>query len=422
MSSTHTFANCTVSLHKRGADRHIKISYPQRFGRYSEIETPKAIYQFNLNGEIRFLRYKDERWVDPQEWLKRTLGNDWVYYSTGGYTGVFAAIGEYYLPNFQYPTNALIGGKPFTHPHIRQAINTWHEDLVEIRREIDNAPADVQEFLDRAVANSPAVLAARARRLFAMSGGRVSVLPPDARHCDYDILPLTLATGCLYKCRFCKVKNTTPFNEKKPAEIDEQLRSLREFYGDDLTNYNSVFLGEHDALLCDKGLLLHGITSAIDRLGLASSCIRGVKFFLFGSVDSFLGADEALFAELSRLPADFYINLGLESADQQTLDLLGKPVVAERVEEAFRKMQLVNDTYINIEVTANFLMDEELPPNHYRQLHHLLGESVPRKKPKGSVYLSPLKFDSPSRELTFAFNRLKLQSRLPTFLYIIQRL
>lgn len=422
MSTTQTFADCTVSLGKQGSDSYIKISFPQRFGRYSEIESARAIYQFNLNGEIRFLRHKGKKWTDPQEWLKRTPGNDWVYYSTGGYTGVFEAIGEYYLPNFQYPTNALIGGNPFAQPQVREAINTWHEDLVEICSNVDNPAPEIKDFLDLVVANSPAVLAERARRLFTLTGGRVSVLPPDARHCDYDILPLTVATGCLYKCRFCKVKNNTPFREKDTSDIDWQLRSLREFYGADLSNYNSVFLGEHDGLLCRKDMLIHTVTSAIENLHLGSSFMQGIQFFLFGSVDSFLGTEEELFKELSRIPADFYINLGLESVDQQTLDMLGKPVTAARVEEAFTRMQLINDSYMNIEITANFLMDEDLPENHYRRLYHLLGESIPRKKPKGSIYFSPLKFDSPSRELARGFHSLKLQSRLPTFLYIIQRL
>lgn len=422
MSTNHKFTNFTVSLRKKGSDRYIKISYPQRFGCYSEIETSKAIYQFNLNGEIRFIRYKGERWPNPQEWLKRTLGNDWVYYSTGGYTGVFEAIGEYYLPNLQYPTNSLIGGKPFAHSRVRQAINTWHEDVVEIRREIPDAPAETMEFLDQVVANSPAVLAEKARRLFTISGGRVSVLPPDARHCDYDILPLNVASGCLYKCRFCKVKNSIPFREKEPADIDDQLQSLKDLCGENLVNYNSVFLGEHDALLCSSKLLTFAVTSAYERLALGSSFMRGAQFFLFGSVDSLLNVEDALFEELRRLPADFYVNIGLESADQQTLDILGKPIRAEQVEEAFGKMQMINDRYPNIEITANFLMDKKLPTDHYRQLHRLLGESIHRKKPKGCIYLSPLKFDSPSRELVFEFNRLKLQSRLPTFLYIIQRL
>jgi hypothetical protein len=422
MSTTHHLQGSNITLEKKGADSYIKISYPQRYGRYSEIETADAIYQFNLNGEIRFIRAKGERWPDPQEWLKRSVGNDWVYYSTGGYTGVYEAIGEYYLPNLQYPTNSLIGGKPFANPQVRKVINTWYENILEIRSQLYDSSTDIKVYLDKLVVNSPAILAEKARRLFSISGGRVTVLPPDARHCDYDIIPLTISTGCLYKCRFCKVKNSRPFSEKEHREIDFQLESLKELYGEDLKNYNSVFLGEHDALCSSSELLLYGISEAYDVLHLDSTNMRGTNFFLFGSADSLLDAEESLFNELRLLPANFYINIGLESADQETLDMLGKPLKTAKVELAFRRMLEINDRFPNIEVSANFLMDESLPSGHYPELLRLIRDSLDRKKPKGCVYLSPLKFGKPSRELVFDFNRLKLQSRLPTFLYIIQRL
>ncbi len=422
MSKTFRIDGNILTLEKKGADSYIKISYPQRFGRYSEIETADAIYQFNLNGEIRFIRGKGEKWPDPQEWLKRSIGNDWIYYSTGGYTGVFEAIGEYYLPNLQYPTNSLIGGKPFANPLVRKVINSWYENLVDIRSELCDSAVEIRDYLDKLLVSSPAVLAEKARRLFSVSGGRVTVLPPDARHCDYDIIPLTIADGCLYKCRFCKVKNSRPFSEKKHKEIDFQLESLQELYGADLKNYNSVFLGEHDALCSSSELLLYSIGKAYDVLKLGSANMRGANYFLFGSGDSLLEADESLFNELRRLPANFYINIGLESADQQTLDMLGKPLTSAKVEMAFMRMLEINERFPNIEVSANFLMDETLPSGHYPELLRLIRDSLARKRPKGCIYLSPLKFDNPSRELVFDFNRLKLQSRLPTFLYIIQRL
>ncbi|MFN2354695.1 MAG: radical SAM domain-containing protein [Desulfopila sp.] len=412
----------SITLDKKGADSYIKVSYPQRFGIYSELETPDAVYQFNLSGEIRFLKSKHPQWPDPQEWLKRTIGNDWIYYSTGGYAGVYEAIGEYYLPNLQYPTNSLIGGKPFGNSAVRQSINNWHEDIVRLRRDLGTLPRQLESFFDTILAADPAVLAEKARRLFAISGGRVTVLPPDARHVDYDIIPLTIASGCLYKCRFCKVKNTHRFKEKDPASIEYQLDALRQLYGDDLKNYNSIFVGEHDALCSSSRLLLMGVERGYEKLGFDASHMRGANFFLFGSVDSLLGADTCLFDRLAGIKGNFYINIGFESADQETLDMLGKPVTAAHVVTAFQRMQEINDTYGNIEVSGNFLMDQTLPGGHYPRLVELVRESLPRKKPKGCIYLSPLKFDRPSRELVFDFHRLKLQSRLPTLLYIIQRL
>ena len=422
MSKIHNKNGWKITLDKIGADQYTKMSYPLRYGKYFEIEDSESIFQFNLNGEIIFAKGKGPEWPNPQEWLKRNVGNDWIYYSTGGYTGVYEAIGEFYLPNLQYPTNSLMGGKPFETKCVSEIVNGWYDRLLEKVDDLSTRPEDVSYFIKKAVSNTPQRLKDKAERLFQTSGGRVTVLPPDSRHVDYDIIPLTISSGCLYKCRFCKVKSTKPFQEKEKKEIDAQLKSLKEIYGEDLRNYNSVFLGEHDALSGSPELILYSIERAYEELGLASSYMCGSNFFFFGSVDSLLEAPEKLFSELSRLPSAFYINIGLESADQETLDLLGKPITATMVSEAFIQIQEINTRYHNIEITANFLMEESLPENHYPSFIKLVRDSISRKKPKGCVYLSSLKFGSPSRELMFEFSRLKLLSRLPTFLYIIQRL
>lgn len=422
MSLSYSRNSVTINLGKKGLDRYTKTSYPQRYGRYSEIEAEEVIYQFNLNGEICFAKSKHVDWPDRQEWVKRSIGNDWIYYSTGGYTGVFEAIGEFYLPNLQYPTNSLIGGRPFELPAVQRIINGWYDDVVKIAGSVNDASPEILAFLDSVLKQTPQKLKEKAEHLFTISEGRVSVLPPDSRHVDYNIIPLNIASGCLYKCRFCRVKSAKVFREKQYLEIDTQLDRLSRLYNEDLCNYNSVFLGEHDALCASKKLILYSVEQSFAKLGFPTSAMRGANFFLFGSVDSFLNCEDSLFNELQRCPGEFYINVGLESADQETLDFLGKPVTSGKVKEAFAKMQHINDSYLNVEVTANFLIDETLPNNHYPSFLRLVRDSLNRKKPKGCIYLSPLKFDTPSRELVFDFRRVKLQSRLPTFLYIIQRL
>ncbi len=112
-----------------------------------------------------------------------------------------------------------------------------------------------------------------------------------------------------------------------------------------------------------------------------------------------MNAPGQLFTDLSRLPCTVYINIGLESADQETLDLLGKPITTSMVECAFARIQDINGSFLR-----------------------LVRDSFSRPKPKGCIYLPVLKFNSLSRELVFEFNGLKLLSRLPTYLYIIQRL
>ena len=414
--------NSRFTLTQRGAGHYAKVSYPQQYGIYSEIETAAAVMRFNLRGEIVYLRGKGHDWPHPQEWLKRTLGNDWIYYSTGGYNGVVEAIGEYYLPITPYPTNSLLGGRPFELPAVGRLIASWPGLLAEAAAELSpGLPDHAREFLARMLANDPQALQARAAELFAINGGRVTVLPPDARHVDYDVVPVHVSEGCLYKCRFCRVKSERPYRRRPWEEVEIQIQRLRDWSGGDVVNFNSLFLGEHDALAAGAEAIVPAIDRARAVLGLADSAIAGGNVFLFGSVDSLLAAPASLFEALNRSSCQVYINVGLESVDQESLDRLGKPLAAARVLQAFHRIQEINGSFTAVEVTANFIMDD-LAPGHLPSLVRLLGETLPKTRSKGCIYLSPLAVGSPSRSKVMDFYRLKNLSRLPTFLYIIQRL
>lgn len=414
--------SCRVQLNKRGEKNYTKASYPVRTGIYSELNGDEFIYHFNLNNEIVRIIGKTADWPHPHEWLKRTAGNEWIYYSTGGYTGVYETTGEYYLPNLPYSTNNALGGTPLENDHIRSAINNWYPILNELQTTLCSPPEDVARFFESAAVKSPDYLSRKADSLRRCCGGRVTVLPPDTRHVDYDVIPVYLSKGCLYKCRFCKVKNNKPFSINSESNILSQLSTLQELYSDDLLNYNSVFIGEHDGLNGGPDRLLFTIRQVIENLRLSDSWCGGSNIFLFGSVFSLLNSPGSLFNELAEVPSNIYINVGLESADQETLDALGKPLTSQMITEAFDLIQDINDRYPTIEVTSNFVTDDSLNDNHYRTLIALIRDRIPKQKSKGCVYLSSLQFNSPSRAQLFQFYRLKVQSRLPLFLYTIQKL
>lgn len=424
MKTQPTFASdrVRITLANQGASTYTKMSYPVFSGVFTEVETKDLLLHFNLNNEILRVRGKGGEWPHPHEWLKRNMGNDWIYYSTGGYTGVFEATGEYYLPNLPYTSNGMLGGSPFEDQCVQEVLQAWPDCLGNLLVKEHNLPRNVIAFLEGALANTNGRLQHKADRLFALCGGRSTVLPPDARHVDYNVIPLTVATGCLYKCRFCEVKNKRPFAAKSTAQIDSQLDGLKEIYGEDLSNYNALFLGEHDALNAGPELLLHALESAERKLNISRSFIDGCSAYLFGSVSSLMSAPDSFFKNLEQLPFQVYINIGLESYDQATLDLLGKPITTTQVGETFNRIQHINDQFTKTEISANFVLDEELPDSHLPAFLELVRESLPRVKSKGCVYLSPLKFGQPSRSRTFGFNRLKVLSRVPTYLYIIQRL
>ncbi|MFO7884762.1 MAG: radical SAM protein [Desulfobacteraceae bacterium] len=422
MQETFNHKNLKISLNINGANKYTKISYPLKYGIYSELETDKFIFHFNLNHEIIRAKSRDKKWIHPLEWLKRTVGNDWVYYSSGGYAGVFEAIGEYYLPNFQYPTNALTGGRPFKTRAVDKIIRTWHNELLKISESACITNEKIKAFLGKAAANSPDILQKKGEALYLEPKERVTVLPPDARHVDYNIIPLNISTGCLYNCRFCRVKTGCAFREKTKNGINEEIKRLKQVYAKDIVNYNAVFLGQHDALNADKRIVLYAAEKAYAEFNFKNSYIQDNYLFLFGSADSLLNAETDLFDRLNRLDYKTYINIGLESADQKTLDHIGKPLTEKKVRQAFQTICEINSTFENIEVTSNFVLDESLPAGHMPSFMALARESTPKVQSKGCIYLSPLAVNAPSREKMFTFNRIKTAVRFPTYLYIIQRL
>lgn len=420
--TTQTFQtqDFKIELNRHGNNEYTKVSYPVDYGLFSRLETRDYIFDFNFNHDIKRAKSKGKEWIHPSEWLKRTIGNDWVYYSTGGYSGVYEALGEYYLPNLMYPSNSLLGGQPFKTEKIDHIVSNWPEMILQLPD--TRMPERFSNWTNAIKQQGPEVLEKKAQQLFDISGSRVTVIPPDARHVDYNIIPISISDGCLYKCRFCKVKNKKKFLVRSKQNIDDQIKLLKLLYHKDIINYNALFLGEQDALNAPGELILKTVQDASDAFNFQSSYMKGNFLFMFGSVDSLIAADRAFFKRLNRLAFQTFINIGLESYDQATLNFLGKPLTSEKVGHAFEKIQAINDSHSNIEITCNFVMDEALPDSHTEALISLVRGSITRTKPKGSVYLSPLKFDSPSRQKLYDFYKLKTLSRLPMFLYLIQRL
>lgn len=58
------------------------------------------------------------------------------------------------------------------------------------------------------------------------------------------------------------------------------------------------------------------------------------------------------------------------------------------VRDAFQRMLEINTSNENIEITANFLLGEQLPAAHYHSLAGLLGNAPSTSNKKGTVYLS----------------------------------
>ena len=413
-------------LKKNGPEKRLKQTFPLRFGQYSEIRTPDFEFCFNLNGEIKSIRGLKPDWPHPAEQFKRTAGNDWVYYTVGdksGHDGIISWMGEYYLPCLPYTSNPVWEVKYFSNPVVMNALAEWSQLFANLyMAHSKGLYPHAKDLIERILANDDQTLYERSRRLNEIIGGRVSVLPPDTRHADYDVIPLNIADGCLYHCKFCCVKTDRKFQKRSKSDIREQIGALKRHFGADLRNYHALFLGNHDALAAGEDLICSAAKEAYQAFAFRPRMDQKPFLYLFGSVGSFLGADRTFFEQLNRLPFYTYINIGLESVDPKTLREIGKPITADQVKEAFEKLIDINDAFDKIEVTGNFIAGEGLSPGHEESLAHLLKHADPKIKSKGAIYLSPLKDSPKKRELLPRFYKTKKESRLPVFVYLIQRL
>ncbi|MEJ2058341.1 MAG: hypothetical protein P8X39_10940, partial [Desulfofustis sp.] len=238
-SRTYRNGSTRIEHFKRGLRRYQKATYPSYCGIYHSVATSRATMHFNLNHEIIRLVGRGRDWPHPQEWIKRTIANDWVYYA------------------------------------VADQVESWRDHLSAVRDSDAHLPRDPAAIIDRILAQSPDELSSKREALHRISQGPISVLPPDTRHVDYQVVPLTVAEGCLYKCGFCRVKNSRTFKESSFAQIDAQIEQLEQLLADDLINFNALFLGQHDALNANSGLIFYAIEQAQTKLNLASSYIGG---------------------------------------------------------------------------------------------------------------------------------------------------
>lgn len=423
---TFDIGNLHITVGKLGSRSYSKVSYPLRYGRLGELKTPEHLFEFNLNGELKFITGRGKEWPNPSEWLKRTVTGNWVYYSTGGYDGPYDCLGEYYLPCFSYPSNNINSCDPFEDHAVASAIEAWgsvHEELTKLDPKL--LPENIAKFLSRLIANPPGQLRRKAARIREIIGDSVTVLPPDTRHVDYDIVPLIIADGCLYKCAFCKVKSRLRFKDRTKENIKTQIEGLRDFFGKDISNYNSVFLGQHDAMNSDPELIEYSAKLAFEAFDFKNSNLKDPSLFIFGSVASILKAGPETFDRIGRLPFRTYINVGLESGERDTLAKLGKGITVEGVEAAYDKIVAINKRYERIEITSNFIYSPDLPPAHTESIVKLIGKHFDHPYPKGTIYFSPLLDAGRNgwrKNIKREFYKLKRKIPVPSFLYLIQRL
>ncbi|MDY7033753.1 MAG: hypothetical protein SVY10_17815 [Thermodesulfobacteriota bacterium] len=91
-----------------------------------------------------------------------------------------------------------------------------------------------------------------------------------------------------------------------------------------------------------------------------------------------------MFEKLSSHAYETYINIGLESSDQDTLDLLEKPLTAMEVKSAFQKARDINKSCQQVNGTSDFVLRKDLPRKHMEAVKSLVSQSGV-KRDKGTI-------------------------------------
>lgn len=416
-----TMTEVLLQLNRQGMPRYDKLSYPARFGRYHELIWEDCTYHLALDGFPKFLQGR-AGWPHPQEWLKLSRAGDWAYYSAMGYRDLFGLTGEYYYPHLNYVSNPIYSNNPLQSAVVQELLAD-HDGrcaLVNSLAANKDFPADQRQVLKAFSTWTTNRINGLAAELHRIIKARVPVLPPDCRHVDYDVLPLMISEGCLANCGFCRIKTSTGFRLRDRGELSAQLEGLQNCYGPEIANLAGLFLGQHDAL----GSGIQPVLSAVEpAMGLLrpSPYVGPFSVFLFSSASSLMAVSDQDLQRLNDLPGKVYMNVGLESFDQQTLDNIAKPVSAEENRKTFKRICQLNRRLSRLNISINIIAGNLAGPKHLPATEAILAE-LSGFDPFTTMYLSPL-MDNFNRAAFLAdLRNLKSIGKLEVFPYLIQRL
>ncbi len=164
--------------------------------------------------------------------------------------------------------------------------------------------------------------------------GRVFRPPSEA----YSLIVQT-TVGCSHnKCRFCDMYKEKRFFIRDPDEVADELRELSEFYPD----VRRIFLGDGDALIMKTGDLLKILNTVNENF------TENPRVTCYATPKSILIKSPEELKQLKENGLDM-VYLGLESGDDEVLELMDKGASSEELIEAGKR---VREAGIKLSVTA----------------------------------------------------------------------
>ncbi len=417
------FNNVAITIYHKGRNRFSPVTYPSFEGIKHQIEYKGYRFIFDLTGEIKYiLNTNVHNWPDPLARIKRTIANEWVVYLSYGYEDIYALTGVYYIPvRERLDYVPIVFDSPFKSKWFKDSIDCFYELIGFLPNCCKDISLDISNIILKIInANKNLELKRKAHIFHHLISGTVPILPPDTVFVDYNVIPILISDGCLYNCKFCCLKTGNEWRQRTKSEITTQIKRLKEFFSEDIINYPAIFLGQNDALASSPELILETATIGFESL-LKDSIFIEKSLYIFASTTSLLNAPSWLFKELNKIGyKNIYINCGIESFEQEVLNLIGKPISNKETNEAYKLALDINRDTTCIEISFNLLISKNFPLKHIKTLYEKI--TFPTfKLPKGAIYISPILGEQYSlRDLKDIIFKLKANSKWDINLYLMQ--
>ena len=159
----------------------------------------------------------------------------------------------------------------------------------------------------------------------------VGILPPD----QYMAVVVQATEGCSFNaCSFCDFYNDRKFRIKKPDELRDHIRSIKEYLGQGLSLRRTIFLGDANSLVIPAKQLFRHFEILNQEFQVKD--IGGIFAFMDGFQKQAKTSQE--YAQLNELGLE-RVYIGLESGSQKLLNFLGKPITPGVVVETVNRIK-----------------------------------------------------------------------------------
>ncbi|HLA26346.1 MAG TPA: hypothetical protein VJZ49_00455 [Syntrophales bacterium] len=137
-----------------------KFSFPVWYGMPVKVNWRGYRFDFNLRGGLKRIAGNCSVWPDPRETLKRTEGNDFIYYGTDGYESSYDLIKNYYVPFNGRSDCNVFTDNPLQNRHVKRALEAFDGLVKEAGRLASSVAGDRPgDFLRKVAAKDRATLA-----------------------------------------------------------------------------------------------------------------------------------------------------------------------------------------------------------------------------------------------------------------------